>query len=150
MSCQRVRDYVRGWAAYHSGPNADVDALTERVCANIRPDPTGALTHPTRRELEAALGTKDTDDARTMVDVTRAVLSSYLSTPCSHRTARAVAETILNVYETGWDLTPTTALPPALSAAHEELLERDLTPETAQRLVEAHAPQSGPECSGDW
>lgn len=147
MSSQCVRDYVRGWTAYHSGPDANVDALTERVCTTLRPDPTHPLTYSTRRELEAALGTKDAEAACTLVDITQDVFSDYLASPCSRGTARSVAETILSVYETGWNLTATTPLPSALATAHEDLLERDLTPETAQRLVDAHAPQSGSEFS---
>lgn len=147
MSSQCVRDYVRGWTAYHSGPDADVDTLTDRVCNTLRPDPTHRLTYSTRRELEAALGTKDAVDARTLVDITQDVLSEYLASPCSHRTAQSVAQTVLNVYETGWDLTATMPLPSALATAYEDLLARDLTSETAQRLVAAHIPQSGSEFS---
>lgn len=149
MSQQRVRDYIRGWTAYHSGPDADVDALTKRVFERIRPHPDHSLDRINRKELELALGTKDADDARTLVDITNAVLSNHLDEPCSHETAHAVAETILNVYETGWDLAPTMRLPSALDTAHEALLRRDLTQETAKRLVEAHASQSGTELSGE-
>lgn len=140
---KRVRDYVRGWAAYHSGPEADVDALAERILASIRPDADHPLTPVTRKELEEALGTKDAEGVPTFVDVTQTVLSQYLEESCSHVSARAVARTLITEYETGWDLKATTSLPKALVSAYEALLERDLTPETARRLVENHSSPSG-------
>lgn len=138
MSRQCIRDYVEGWTAYHSGPDADVASLTETVCETLRHDPDRSLTPANREELLLALGTKDAGDACTFVDVTRAVFAEFLDEALSEDTAHAVAETVLNVYETGWDLTATTPLPRALVAAHESLLRRDLTTETARRLVEAH------------
>jgi hypothetical protein len=149
MSRQCIRDYVEGWTAYHSGPDADVASLTETVCETLRHDPDRSLTPANRKELLLALGTKDADDACTFVDVTRAVFAEFLDEPLSRETAHAVAETVLSVYETGWDLTATTVLPRALVAAHESLLQRDLTPETARRLVEAHATRSYAKRSGN-
>jgi hypothetical protein len=147
MSRQCIRDYVEGWTAYHSGSDADVESLTETVCETLRHDPTRSLTPANRKELLLALGTKDADDACTFVDVTHTVFAEFLDAPLSDEVAHAVAETVLSVYETGWDLTATTVLPRALVAAHESLLRRDLTTETARRLVEAHATRSGMERS---
>jgi hypothetical protein len=141
-SRQCIRDYVEGWTAYHSGPDADVESLTETVCETLRHDPDRSLTSANRKELLLALGTKDADDARTFADVTRTVFAEFLDAPLSKEMAHAVAETVLSVYETGWDLTATTMLPRALVAAHESLLHRDLTPETARRLVDAHTARS--------
>jgi len=138
-----VRDYVEGWTAYHSGPDADVAALTEAVCDQLRHDPGRPLTPYNREELRQALGTKDAADARTVADVVRTVLTETLEEPCAPETARAVAEAVLSAYDTGWDLRPTTRLPRALIAAHQQLLRRDLTPERARRLVAAHTARSG-------
>ena len=138
MSRQCIRDYVEGWTAYHSGLDADVASLTETVCETLRHDPSRSLTPANREELLLALGTKDADDARTFAEVTRTVFAEFLDESLSEEIAHAVAETVLSVYETGWDLTATTELPRALVAAHESLLRRDLTAETARRLVEAH------------
>lgn len=138
MSRQCIRDYVEGWTAYHSGPDADVESLTETVCETLRHDPNRSLTPANRKELLLALGTKDADDARTFADVTRTVFAELLGDSLAEEMAHAIAETVLSVYETGWDLTATTELPRALVAAHESLLRRDLTTETARRLVEAH------------
>ncbi|PSQ96805.1 MAG: hypothetical protein BRD55_05905 [Bacteroidetes bacterium SW_9_63_38] len=147
MSRQRIRDYVEGWTAYHSGSDADVESLTETVCETLRHDPSRSLTPANRKELRLALGTKDASDARTFADVTQTVLAEFLGTSPSHETAHAVAETVLRVYETGWDLTASVALPRALVEAHTSLLRRDLTTETARRLVEAHTTRPSVERS---
>lgn len=142
MPQNRVRDYVEGWTAYHSGPEADVAALTEAVCDQLRHNPNRALTPYNRKELQQALGTKDAADARTLTNVVHAVLVDDLDAPCVFETARAVTETVLSVYETGWDLQPTTRLPRALIAAYRQLLHRDLTPDRARTLVDAHTSRS--------
>jgi len=115
-----------------------VASLTETVCETLRHDPGRSLTSANREELLRALGTREAEDARTFADVTRTVFAEFLGESLSEDTAHAVAETVLSVYETGWDVTATTELPRALVAAHESLLRRDLTSETARRLVEAH------------
>lgn len=146
---KRVRHYVRGWTAYHSGPEADIDTLIERVLASIRPDADDPLTPANRKELALALGTKDAKGAPTLADLTQTVLSTYLEESCPYESARAVANTVVTEYETGWDLETTTPLPKALVSAYEALLERDLTPETARRLVENHPSQPGTAFSGE-
>jgi len=140
-----VRDYVEGWTAYHSGPDADVAALTEAVCDQLRHNPDRPLTPYNRSELQQALGTRDAADARTVADVVHAVMTDELGVACPPETARAVAETVLSVYDTGWDLRPTTRLPRALVAAHRQLLRRDLTRERARTLVAAHSSRADSE-----